>query len=113
MKALLEKEFSGIKPLNDHPLLVGYEFSDGSRMYFEHAFLTQLENLFNIHKDSIPKIIEEMTRIVKKETKVVFVHDFEHPVVDMKEYILLEITDITDPLQIYVEDKSRGSDYGD
>ena len=28
-------------------------------------------------------------------------------------FIYLEITDVTDPLHIYVEDKSRGSDYGD
>ena len=28
-------------------------------------------------------------------------------------YVILEITDITDPLHIFVEDKSRGSDYGD
>ena len=28
-------------------------------------------------------------------------------------YIVLEITDITNSLQIFVEDKSRGSDYGD
>ena len=32
---------------------------------------------------------------------------------EIEGYIYLEITDITDPLKIYAEDKSRGSDYGD
>jgi hypothetical protein len=41
---------------------------------------------------------------------------FENPQTltdDEEGFIILEIFDITDPLKIYVEDKSRGSDYGD
>ena len=54
------------------------------------------------------------SKIVKKNKKVVFTGNFEFPQTETDEdYIILEITDVTDPLKIYVEDKSRGSDYGD
>ena len=42
-----------------------------------------------------------------------FVGNFEFPQTEVEEHIFLEITDVTDPLKIFVEDKSRGSDYGD
>lgn len=39
--------------------------------------------------------------------------DYEVPLTHAENYIYQEITDITDSLGIFVEDKSRGSDYGD
>ena len=45
--------------------------------------------------------------------KVVFTANYESPLTEAEGYIYLEITDVTDPLKIYAEDKSRGSDYGD
>ena len=54
-----------------------------------------------------------MERLVKQSKKVIFTHDYEFPLIKRDDFIYLEITDVTDPLQIYVEDKSRGSDYGD
>ena len=51
--------------------------------------------------------------LFKKNEKVVFVGNFEYPQTEVEGYIFLEVTDVTDPLQIFVEDKSRGSDYGD
>lgn len=45
---------------------------------------------------------------------MIFTGEFEHPLTRADdEYIILEIFDITNRLQIFVEDKSRGSDYGD
>ena len=54
-----------------------------------------------------------MEEVVRKNKKVVFTADFENPQTEVEGYIYLEIHDITDPLCIFVEDKSRGSDYGD
>ena len=102
-----------IKKDKDNPLMDMYCFNDGSTFFIEPAFYTQLTFLKNIHEDRYHEIIEEMNRVVKKNKHVIFTHDYEHPFVIKDDYILLEITDITDPLQIYVEDKSRGSDYGD
>jgi hypothetical protein len=54
-----------------------------------------------------------MLELVKRNKKVVFTGNFENPLTDVDNYIYLEVTDVTDTLQIYAEDKSRGSDYGD
>ena len=54
-----------------------------------------------------------MEELVKKHKKIVFTGNFENPLTEIDNYIFLEITDVTDPLQIFAEDKSRGSDYGD
>ena len=50
---------------------------------------------------------------MRKNKKVIFIGDYETNTFEKDGYIVLEITDITDPLHIFVEDKSRGSDYGD
>lgn len=54
-----------------------------------------------------------MKRIVKANHKVVFTGDYEAPLSHVEDAVYLEIFDITDRLQLFVEDKSRGSDYGD
>ncbi len=54
-----------------------------------------------------------MMELVKRNKKVVFTGNFENPLTEIDNYIYLEVTDVTDALQIYAEDKSRGSDYGD
>ena len=54
-----------------------------------------------------------MERVVRKNKLVVFTGEFEAPFTKIEGAIYLEIFDITDKLQIFVEDKSRGSDYGD
>ena len=106
-------ELKDIKELKDQPLLLGYELSDSSKFYLEHTFITQLTNLFNIHKAKKQLIIDSIFESVKTNRNVIFVHDYEYPVIDIEGYIILEIEDITNPLHIFVEDKSRGSDYGD
>jgi|GEM_PF-2110345 len=104
----------GIKPLDDKIILVGYELDDGSKFYLEHAFLTQLTNLFHIRKNDIERITNAIVKTVQGAKRVYFVHDYENPIFSIEEdYIILEIEDILDPLGIFVENKSRGSDYGD
>ena len=66
-----------------------------------------------LREKDYPRIIKRMEEVVKKNKRVVFTAEYENPQTEVDGYIFLEITDITDPLQIFVEDKSRGSDYGD
>ncbi len=109
-------EFKNLKELNDskNPFCKLYELEDGERFYIEPVFYTQLKGFEERHdKESYQKIIDRMLEVVKKNKRVVFVGNFEYPQTDVDGYIFLEITDITNPLQIFVEDKSRGSDYGD
>ena len=65
------------------------------------------------HSWDFPGTIEKMEELVKKNKKIVFTGNFDSPLTDVDNYIYLEITDVTDLLHIYAEDKSRGSDYGD
>lgn len=110
-------EFASYKIIEDknNPFCTLYELEDKERFYIEPVFYTKLMGFKEQREEDFPRIIEEMINLVKKNKKVVFVGTFEYPQTEPNddEYIYLEITDVTDPLKIYVEDKSRGSDYGD
>ena len=98
---------------DNHPFLVHVIVDHDSDFYFEPMVYTQLEGFKERHKEQFPLIIEEMVRRTKKNKHVYFVSDFEAYFEEIEEYIVLEVTDITNHLKIFVEDKSRGSDYGD
>ena len=109
-------DFDKYKIANDpkNPFCDLYQLENGEKFYIEPAFHTQLQGFYDQHKNEFPRIVEEMLRLVKKNKNIVFVGNFEFPQTDVgDEYIFLEITDVTDTLHIYAEDKSRGSDYGD
>ncbi|MBR2508029.1 MAG: hypothetical protein IKB70_14375 [Bacilli bacterium] len=110
------EEFSHINIIKDenNPFCVLYEYEDGSRFYIEPQFYTMLKGFEEHHREDYPRILKRMEEVVRRNKKVIFTADFEHPQTEADdEYIILEIFDITNPLQIFVEDKSRGSDYGD
>ncbi len=109
------EEFDGLKVIPDpeNPFCTLFELEDGSRFYVEPAFYTQLMGFKELRKEDYPRIIDELYRLVRKNKHVVFTASYEYPQTVVDDYIYLEIYDITDPLNIYVEDKSRGSDYGD
>ena len=113
---MIYEEFKSYKEVKDrnNPFCNHYLLDSGESFYVEPAFYTQLRGFKDRHSlDNYQKIIDRMIEVVKRNKKVVFVGNFENPQTDVEDYIFLEITDITDPLQIFVEDKSRGSDYGD
>lgn len=97
----------------DYPFSKCYKTKNDDIFYIEPQFYTQLKNLKNIHKDRFDEVLLEMEIIVKENHKVVFTMDYESPMVNKEGFIYQEIEDILDRLGIYVEDKSRGSDYGD
>lgn len=97
----------------DNPFSSLYELDNGERFYIEPVFYTMLQGFKDHHPDKYLLIIDEMIEVVKKNKKVVFTGNYDCPLTKVDDYIFLEINDITDPLQIFVEDKSRGSDYGD
>lgn len=101
-----------IDPKN--PFCGFYQIDNETSFYIEPVFYTQLKGFEERHTpEDYQRIINKMIEVVKKNKKVVFVGNFENPQTEVEGYIFLEITDITDPLKIFVEDKSRGSDYGD
>ncbi len=107
------KQFPIVMDKNN-PFCNHYVLSDKVDFYIEPVFYTMLKGFKDRHKEEdYQRIISRMIEVVKKNKKVVFVGNFENPQTEVEGYIYLEVTDITDPLQIFVEDKSRGSDYGD
>lgn len=108
-------EFEHLKIIEDKPngFASLFEYEDGSRFYIEPVFYSQLSGFKLHYPNEFPTILKQMEIIVKKNKRVVFTGDFECSPTETEDFIYLEITDITDPLHLYVEDKSRGSDYGD
>ena len=108
-------EFAHFKKVEDpnNPFCALYFYESGESFYIEPVFYTQLMGFKDHYKDQFHLIIEKMEELVMKNKKIVFTGNFENPLTAVDDYIFLEITDVTNPLQIFVEDKSRGSDYGD
>ena len=97
----------------NHPFLVHVILDKDSDFYFEPMVYTQLKGFEERHKDKINLIVDEIINRVKRNKHVLFVGDYETYFEEIDGYIVLEIIDITNHLKIFVEDKSRGSDYGD
>jgi hypothetical protein len=96
------------------PLATLFETNEHDLFYIEPAFYTALQDLrVQIALDSYLNIIANINDLVKKHHRVVFTIDFTKPIVQKDDYIYIELSDITNRLRIFWEDKSRGSDYGD
>lgn len=109
------EEFADLIEINlgETNLIKSYKFETGEQFYIEPAFYTQLMSLKEIYPDEFSKVINQLKNTVKTKRKVGFVYDYENPFLNIPGFIYLEITDITDPIQVFYEDKSHGSDYGD
>ena len=106
------KEFKLVKD-NKNPFTPHFVIDEDDDFYVEPVVFTQLQGFKERHPDKYDLIISSMIDRVKKNHKVIFVGDFENYFTEVDGYIYLELLDITNPLKIFVEDKSRGSDYGD
>ena len=97
----------------NNPFCALYFYPSGESFYLEPVFYTQLMGFKDHFADKYELIIKRMEELVKKNKKIVFTGNFENPLTEIDNSIFLEITDVTDHLKIFAEDKSRGSDYGD
>ena len=109
------EEFKDFRKEEDksNPFSALYFLESGESFYLEPVFYTQLMGFKDHYPEQYHLIINKMMELVKRNKKVVFTGNFENPLTEIDNYIYLEVTDVTDALQIYAEDKSRGSDYGD
>ena len=108
-------EFSKYQRIEDpsNHLINLYKTEKGHLFYIEPGFYDGLRGLLEKKKNDRDKILAKIDSIIEKNPRVVFTGNYEAPYIEVEGYIYREITDITDPLMIFVEDKSRGSDYGD
>ena len=107
-------EFSKYKKISDPKTVVnGYEDEEGNIFYVEPAFYYNLQGFKDKRAEAFEPILKEMERIVKANHHVIFTGNIEAPMYEKEGFIYKEIEDISDPLGLFFEDKSRGSDYGD
>ena len=97
----------------ENPFTPHFVIDDTTDFYVEPVVFTQLHGFKERHPEKYDLIVQSMIDRVKANKKVIYVGDFENYFTEKEGYIYLELLDITDPLQVFVEDKSRGSDYGD
>lgn len=109
------EDFQEYKLVKDakNPFTPHFVINDEVDFYMEPVCFTQLQGFKERHSDKYDLIIKTLKNKVLSLKKVVFVGDFENYFTEVEGYTYLEIVDITNSLQIFVEDKSRGSDYGD
>ena len=107
------EEFNDLEEIFESKFVKCFAFPNGEKFYIEPAFYTQLMYLKQINPVEFPKVIEEMKRKTLEKKLVCFVYDFENPFLNVDGSIYLEMSDVTDPIHVFFEDKSRGSDYGD
>jgi|SRR5574344_342801 hypothetical protein len=98
----------------DNPFSRCFVYPGGQVFYIESAFYTQLSNFKEMYSiKDFQRIVKKMAEIVMERQKVIFTYDYENPLTHKEGFILLEFGDVADSLRIFIEDKSRGSDYGD
>jgi hypothetical protein len=84
--------------------------------YIEPVFYAQLQHFHDLVPSRYLDILKEMDRVTKKYKLVVFTGDDEEPITFVDEnvkHVVLGIHDITDRLEIYIEEKNFQGDYTD
>lgn len=113
------KEWEHLKEIkdNNNPFSKVFEYEDGSKFYIEPMFYSYLMQAFVHYENRIEDILKEIEIIVKKNKLVIFTgmdeEIDEEPLTKNEEAIVLTIYDVLNRLQIFIDNKSRGSDYGD
>ncbi len=112
-------EWKNLKEIKDelNPFSTLYSYDDGSKFYIEPMYYSYLEQAFIHYADKKESILQEMEKIVRKNKLVIFTGMDEEvdnePLTKNEDAIVLTIYDVLNRLQIYIDNKSRGSDYGD
>lgn len=108
-------EWEHLEEIEDvnNPYSKKYIYPDGDVFYIEPIYYYKLKSFESHYSNKLEEILKEMERLVKKYHLVVFINDEDEEITEVENAVYLTIQDVCNPLQIFVEDKSRGSDYGD
>ena len=112
---MIYPEFSKYKPLEgeEYKLVNAYEDELGNILIVEPGFYYGLENVKLRREEVVPDIMKKIDEVLKKEKRLILTGNFETPYINKENFIYKELADFLNLLNIYFEDKSRGSDYGD
>lgn len=106
-----EKYEEIVDPAN--PYCNCYKTDKDHIFYVEPGFYSGMQGFKEKREERYNDLLEAIYKVIEDNEKVIFTWSFESPFMEKEGFIYREIGDISDPLKIYVEDKSRGSDYGD
>lgn len=108
-------EFSKYESFMDpvNPLCNAYKTKEGHIFYVEPGFYRGLLGFKEKRFERYDDLLNAIYKLIEDNERIVFTWNMESPFIDKEGYIYREIIDISDAEGIFVEDKSRGSDYGD
>ncbi len=109
-------EFKHLTYIEDpkNPFSAYYVLPSGASFYVEPVFHNYMHGLKERFPDAYPELVAKMLEMVEKHKKIVFTGSYERPVtVTEDNYLYYEITDVTNSVRLFYDDKSRGSNYGD
>ena len=98
---------------SENTLVHRYKNDAGDVFYVEPGFYDALLGFREKRAERFDELMTAIDTVIRENHQVIFTTDFENPWITREGFIYREIFDLTDPLHIIVEDKSRGSDYGD
>jgi hypothetical protein len=112
---MLYPEFGQYKSFVDpsNPLINAYRTDGGHVFYVEPGFYYALKAFKDKKTADFDRIMDRIAQIVATNPNVIFTGSYETPFFSKSGFVYREITDITDFLGIFMEDKSRPCDYGD
>jgi len=97
----------------DYPVCHMYKTKRGHFFYVEPGFYEGLIGYKEKRSERYQELLASIYSVIERTPRLVLVGDFEHPIIEKEGFVYREIGDFADALCIFVEDKSRGSDYGD
>ena len=112
MKETLWKNLNKMVDKNN-PYSDCYTYENGDKFYVEPVFLLKLSGMKQFVSERFDEILIEMERLVRKNHLVVFIGEEDEEITNVDGAIYLTLQDVCNPIKVFVEDKSRGSDYGD
>lgn len=98
-----------------NPFTNFYSCRNCGTFYIEPIFMRKLELYEELHgrNKNYNKMIQVMQDVVSKNNIVVFTNDIDNSISKVEGAIFIEFRDITDLAHVFINDISRGSDYGD
>ncbi len=107
-------EFKHLKRVDNPrtPFARGYIFEEGE-FYIEPWFYTQLTRILERFPREHERIMDVFFNIAREGKHVLFTRDFNEPIFNDENYLLVEIDAVIEGAKLIIDDISRGSDYGD
>lgn len=112
---MLYEEFNQYKNIKSdvNQLCNYYEDDENNSFFVEPGFYAILMRYKDNFVDSYKRIMEYIDKLIKENHKIIFTADYEHPFVNVNDYIYVEMDDITDHLNCTFAVITSPSDYGD